>query len=93
MSKLISMKKNENGVMIANTDAIQAIRDYLEGFASVSRLYKDLALAQTQVHQIIKHYGIDPQEFDEIFSVFDQHFMLTELMEPFMEDNGEETEA
>jgi hypothetical protein len=87
------MKTKENGVMIANTDAIQAIRDYLEGFASVSRLYKDLALAQTQVQQLIKNYGIEPQEYDEIFSVFDQHFMLTELMEPFMKDNGEETEA
>lgn len=73
--------------MIANTDAIQAIRDYLEGFASVSRLYKDLALAQTQVRQLVKTYGMDCQEFDEILDVFNQHYMLIELMEPFMNEH------
>jgi hypothetical protein len=53
----------------------------------VSKLYKDLALAQTQVRQIVKHYGIDSQEFDEILDVFNQHYMLIELMEPFMEES------
>lgn len=87
MSKLTGMKQNEKRVEIANTEAIEAIRDYLQGFASVSKLYKDLALAQTQVRQIVKHYGIDSQEFDEILDVFDQHYMLIELMEPFMEES------
>jgi abortive infection bacteriophage resistance protein len=87
MSKLTGMKKNEKSVEIANTEAIEAIKDYLQGFASVSKLYKDLALAQTQVRQIVKHYGIDSQEFDEILDVFDQHYMLIELMEPFMEES------
>lgn len=87
MSKQTGMKTKENGVMIANTDAIQAIRDYLEGFATVSRLYKDLALAQTQVRQLVKTYGIYCQEFDEILDVFNQHYMLIELMEPFMEES------
>ena len=81
------MKKNEKRVEIANTEAIEAIRDYLQGFASVSKLYKDLALAQTQVRQITKSYGIDAQEFDEILDVFNQHYMLIELMEPFMEES------
>jgi hypothetical protein len=35
----------------------------------------------------VKHYGIDSQEFDEILDVFDQHYMLIELMEPFMEES------
>ena len=83
------MKQNEKRVEIANTEAIEAIRDYLQGFASVSKLYKDLALAQTQVRQIAKSYGIDTQEFDEILDVFNQHYMLIELMEPFMEKGGE----
>jgi abortive infection bacteriophage resistance protein len=81
------MKQNEKRVEIANTEAIEAIKDYLQGFASVSKLYKDLALAQTQVRQIVKHYGIDSQEFDEILDVFNQHYMLIELMEPFMEES------
>ena len=84
------MKQNEKRVEIANTEAIEAIRDYLQGFASVSKLYKDLALAQAQVGQITKSYGIDMQEFDEILDVFNQHYMLIELMEPFMELAGKE---
>lgn len=84
------MKQNEKRVEIANTEAIEAIRDYLQGFASVSKLYKDLALAQTQVRQIMKSYGIDAQEFDEILDLFNQHYMLIELMEPFMESAGKE---
>ena len=88
MSKLTGMKQNEKRVEIANTEAIEAIRDYLQGFASVSKLYKDLALAQTQVRQIMKSYAIDAQEFDEILDLFNQHYMLIELMEPFMEENN-----
>jgi exonuclease VII small subunit len=88
------MKQDVKRVEIANTEAIEAIKDYLQGFASVSKLYKDLALAQTQVRQITKSYAIDAQEFDEILDVFNQHYMLIELMEPFMEEsevqNGEE---
>lgn len=83
MSKFKCMKQNEKRVEIANTEAIEAIKDYLDGFARVSKLYKDLALAQSQVRQIIKHYGIDAQEFDEILDVFNQHYMLIELLEPF----------
>ena len=90
MSNFKGMKQNEKRVEIANTEAIEAIRDYLQGFASVSKLYKDLALAQTQVRQIIKSYGIDWEEFDEILDVFNQHYMLIELMEPFMESAGKE---
>lgn len=91
MSKLTGMKKNEKRVEIANTEAIEAIRDYLQGFASVSKLYKDkdLALAQTVVRQIIKTHGVDEQDFGDILDVFDQHYMLIELMEPFMEKGGE----
>ena len=81
------MKQNEKRVEIANTEAIEAIKDYLQGFASVSKLYKDLALAQTQVRQIAKSYVIDAQEFDEILDLFNQHYMLIELMEPFMEES------
>ena len=77
------MKKNEKSVEIANTEAIGAIKGYLTDFERVSKLYKDLALAQTQVRQIIKNYGIDVQEFDEILDVFNQHYMLIELLEPF----------
>lgn len=80
------MKQEGNGVKIANVEAIEAIKDYLQGFASVSQLYKDLALAQTQVRQIVKVYKIDVQEFDEILDLFNQHYMLIELMEPFMEE-------
>ena len=87
MSNFKGMKKNEKRVEVANTEAIEAIRDYLQGFASVSKLYKDLALAQTQVRQIAKSYGIDAQEFDEILDLFNQHYMLIELMEPFMEES------
>ena len=94
MSKLTGMKQNEKRVEIANTEAIEAIKDYLQGFANVSKLYKDLALAQTQVRQIAKSYAIDAQEFDEILDLFNQHYMLIELMEPFMEErevqHGEE---
>lgn len=88
MSNIMSMKQSENGCMIASGAAVEAIKDYLDGFARVSKLYKDLALAQTQVRQIIKHYGIDVQEFDEIFDVFNQHYMLIELLEPF--EDGKE---
>ena len=84
------MKKNEKSVEIANTEAIEAIKDYLQDFERVSKLYKDLAMAQTQVRQIIKNYGIDVQEFDEILDVFNQHYMLIELLEPFEESIGKE---
>ena len=90
MSKLTGMKKNEKSVEIANTEAIEAIKGYLTDFERVSKLYKDLALAQTQVRQIIKNYGIDVQEFDEILDVFNQHYMLIELLEPFEESAGKE---
>ena len=83
------MRKTNEGAMIAST-AVEAIKDYLQDFEKVSKLYKDLALAQTQVRQIIKSYGIDVQEFDEILDVFNQHYMLIELMEPFMESAGKE---
>ena len=84
------MKQNEKRVEIANTEAIEAIKGYLTDFERVSKLYKDLALAQTQVRQIIKNYGIDIQEFDEILDVFNQHYMLIELLEPFEESAGRE---
>ena len=84
------MKQNVKGVEIANTEAIEAIKGYLTDFERVSKLYKDLALAQTQVRQIIKNYGIDVQEFDEILDVFNQHYMLIELLEPFEESAGKE---
>lgn len=90
MSKLTGMKKNEKSVEIANTEALEAIKGYLTDFERVSKLYKDLALAQTQVRQIIKNYGIDVQEFDEILDVFNQHYMLIELLEPFEESAGKE---
>lgn len=90
MSKQTGMKQNVKGVEIANTEAIEAIKDYLTDFERVSKLYKDLALAQTQVRQIIKNYGIDVQEFDEILDVFIQHYMLIELLEPFEESAGKE---
>ena len=90
MSKLTGMKKSEKSVEIANTEAIEAIKGYLTDFERVSKLYKDLALAQTQVRQIIKNYGIDVQEFDEILDVFNQHYMLIELLEPFEESAGKE---
>ena len=85
----MSMKQNVKGVEIANTEAIEAIKDYLHDFASVPRLYKDLALAQTQVRQIIKTYGVEVQEFDEILDLFNQHYMLIKLMEPFMKQGGD----
>ena len=78
------MKQTSEGATIAST-AVEAIKDYLQDFEKVSKLYKDLALAQTQVRQIIKSYGIDVQEFDEILDVFNQHYMLIELLEPFEE--------
>ena len=78
------MKQTNEGATIAST-AVEAINDYLQDFEKVSKLYKDLALAQTQVRQIIKSYGIDVQEFDEILDVFNQHYMLIELLEPFEE--------
>ena len=78
------MKQTNEGATIAST-AVEAIKDYLQDFEKVSKLYKDLALAQTQVRQIIKSYGIDVQEFDEILDVFNQHYMLIELLEPFEE--------
>ena len=81
------MKQTNEGATIAST-AVEAIKDYLQDFERVSKLYKDLALAQTQVRQIIKSYGIDVQEFDEILDVFNQHYMLIELLEPF-EEGGE----
>jgi hypothetical protein len=79
------MSKTNEGAMIASTAAVEAIRDYLTDFEKVSKLYKDLALAQTQVRQIMKNYGVDVQEFDEILDVFNQHYMLIELLEPFEE--------
>lgn len=78
------MKQTNEGATIAST-AVEAIKDYLQDFEKVSKLYKDLALAQTQVRQIIKSYGINVQEFDEILDVFNQHYMLIELLEPFEE--------
>lgn len=84
------MKQTNEGVTIASTAAVEAIKDYLQDFERVSKLYKDLALAQTQVRQIIKSYGIDVQEFDEILDVFNQHYMLIELLEPFEESAGKE---
>ena len=90
MSKLTGMKKNEKSVEIANTEAIDAIKDYLTDFERVSKLYKDLALAQTQVSLIIKNYCVAVQEFDEILDVFNQHYMLIELLEPFEESAGKE---
>lgn len=84
------MKQTNEGVTIASTAAVEAIKDYLQDFERVSKLYKDLALAQTQVRQIIKSYGIDVQEFDEILDVFNQHYMLIELLEPFEESTGKE---
>lgn len=83
------MKQTNEGATIAST-AVEAIKDYLQDFEKVSKLYKDLALAQTQVRQIIKSYGIDVQEFDEILDVFNQHYMLIELLEPFEESAGKE---
>lgn len=83
------MKQTNEGATIAST-AVEAIKDYLTDFERVSKLYKDLALAQTQVRQIIKSYGIDVQEFDEILDVFNQHYMLIELLEPFEESAGKE---
>ena len=79
------MKQTNEGATIASTAAVEAIKDYLQDFERVSKLYKDLALAQTQVRQIIKNYGVDVQEFDEILDVFNQHYMLIELLEPFEE--------
>jgi len=84
------MKQNVKGVEIANTEAIDAIKDYLTDFERVSKLYKDLALAQTQVRQIIKTYGVEVKEFDEILDLFNQHYMLIELLEPFEESTGKE---
>ena len=84
------MKQTNEGATIASTAAVEAIKDYLQDFEKVSKLYKDLALAQTQVRQIIKNYGIDVQEFDEILDVFNQHYMLIELLEPFEESEGKE---
>ena len=84
------MSKTNQGATIASTAAVEAIKDYLQDFEKVSKLYKDLALAQTQVRQIIKSYGIDVQEFDEILDVFNQHYMLIELLEPFEESAGKE---
>ena len=84
------MKQTNEGATIASTAAVEAIKDYLQDFEKVSKLYKDLALAQTQVRQIIKNYGIDVQEFDEILDVFNQHYMLIELLEPFEESAGKE---
>lgn len=83
------MKQTNEGATIAST-AVEAIKDYLQDFERVSKLYKDLALAQTQVRQIIKTYGVDVQEFDEILDVFNQHYMLIELLEPFEESTGKE---
>ena len=83
------MKQTNEGATIAST-AVEAIKDYLDGFSRVSKLYKDLALAQTQVRQIIKTYGVEVQEFDEILDVFNQHYMLIELLEPFEESAGKE---
>lgn len=83
------MKQTNEGATIAST-AVEAIKDYLQDFERVSKLYKDLALAQTQVRQIIKNYGVYVQEFDEILDVFNQHYMLIELLEPFEESAGKE---
>lgn len=89
MSKLTGMEQKEKSVEIANTKAIEAIKCYLQGFASVSKLYKDLALAQAQVMQVAKTYCIDAHEFDVIFDSFNHHYMLIELLEPFMKQGGD----
>lgn len=83
------MKKDEKSVEIANTKAIEAIKVYLQGFASVSKLYKDLALAQAQIMQVAKIYDIDAHEFEVIFDSFNHHYMLIELLEPFMKQGGD----
>lgn len=88
MSKFKCMKKNENGVMIANTEAVQAIRDFLSDWYDVPSIYKTLASAYSELNDVTKSGNVDVSALDNVSKALDQCMMMVELLEPF-KDNGE----
>jgi hypothetical protein len=88
------MKQNENGAMIASTEAVEAIKDFLQDFASCSGLYKELSLCQAELFKMCETHGIDMGHISHLIDLFDNHFMMIGLLEPFMNsDEKESTEA
>lgn len=74
------MKQNENGAKIAST-AVNAISDSLVAWYSVATLYKNLARAYGELHEVVNNYGIDLEEVEYITKALDQCMMVTELLE------------
>lgn len=74
------MKQNENGAKIAST-AVNAISDFLVTWYSISTLYKNLARAYGELHDVVNKYGIDLEEVEYITKALDQCMMVTELLE------------
>lgn len=80
------MKQEEKGVLIANTEAVQAIRDFLSDWYDVPSIYKTIALAYGEVNFITSKKGIELGEMENITKVLDQCMMMVELLEPFKDE-------
>lgn len=81
MSNFMCMKQNENGAKIASTAVVEVIRDFLLTWYSVAKLYKNLARAYSELHDVVNKYGVDLEEVEYITKSLDQCMMVTELLE------------
>lgn len=79
-------KKNE---VIANAESVEAIRDFLSEWWSVSDLYESAAKASRELVYGISKGFISKDDAKEMSEMLEQHMMMIELLKPFERKDGE----
>lgn len=81
MSKQISMKKIENGTMIASTEALEAIRN-ISDFGTVAEYYKKIVDAQQLV--MCLRDNMDGDDYNELKDLCSSFTMFIDNLAPVM---------
>lgn len=82
-------KKNLT-MSVADAEAVQAIRDFLNEYYTVSDLFEQAANAGSVMLGLVNSGALAQDEVKYLSNLIDQHVMLANLMKPFEKLNDDQ---
>lgn len=84
------MDEKKNLTMsVADAEAVQAIRDFLSEYYTVSDLFEQAANAGSVMLGLVNCGALAQDEVKYLSNLIDQHVMLANLMKPFEKVNDD----
>lgn len=82
------MKENQKDAMIASIENVEAIKEFLSEWYSVSDLFETAANAGSVLLELVNVHAISQDDLKHITKLIDQHVMVANLLKRF--EHGEE---